>query len=107
MRGDSPGSEEARDARTPRGRIARRKVLAGLALGGAASLALVSKGVAQTPSPGGTPATPGEDEFRKQLNASPLLLETRVERLTGVITPNNAHFVRNHNMIPTIDAKSW
>jgi sulfite oxidase len=107
MRENSTKSEERRDKHPGRPRIGRRKMLTGLALGGVAGLSLLGKGVAQTPSPGGTPAAPGGDEFRKQLNASPLLLETRVERLTGVITPNNAHFVRSHNMIPTIDAKAW
>lgn len=104
---DPTESEERQDKRSSRLRFPRRRVLAGLALGSVAGLSLVGKGVAQTPPPGGPPTTPGEDEFRKQLNSSPLLLETRVERLTGVITPNNAHFVRSHFTIPTIDAKTW
>ncbi len=70
-------------------------------------------GLAPSPSPGvsaiavasPSPASTGLQRIMR--NQSPLLLETPVDQLSGPITPNELHFVRQHFDIPTTDAPSW
>lgn len=104
--------------------LSRREALAAMASGAGLALSGCGPGAEQTDRPGADPegaaaggapaqAAPDGDALRAWVkDPSPFIrhgtnLETRLEDLDGLLTPNDLFFVRNHAPTPLIDPASY
>ena len=91
--------------------ISRRQLMKLFAVGGiSAVLAACERPPASGGASGGTESGGAESPWLKSPDPfieHPTNLETRLELLDGVITPNELFFVRNHAPTPRIDATAY
>ncbi len=95
--------------------FSRRDFIGSLGAAGGALLAGACSSSADAPEPAaGTAATPAAAPATvpwvkdpAPFIRHPTNLETRLESLTGLITPNELFFVRSHSSTPRLDAASW
>ena len=98
--------------------MGRREFLRLLAVGGAAAVLAACTGTGQpnsgqgTVQTGGTAGTSGQSSTWFK-DTTPFIqhgstsLETRLERMQGIITPNELFFARNNSVSLDIDAANW
>ena len=110
-----PGGESLWAFASARG-MARRRFLRLLMIGGAAAVLSACVGV-KGPGPQGEETTPTasgpepEPQWFKDpapfINHDGKSLETRLENMQGLITPNRLFFVRNNSVSLDLDASEW
>jgi len=84
--------------------ISRRHFLVASGAAGAAAIASAGLAAAQAPASGGphVKAVPPDIFISHGINQ-----ETRLETLSGYITPSSHFFVRNHSTTPKVDLATW
>ena len=115
--GDTAGLRRLWELADSRG-MGRREFLRLMAAGGAAAVLAACTGTGQPSGGQGTPQTGGTTGTVAQSSTwfkdtTPFIrhgstsLETRLERMEGVMTPNELFFARNNSVSLDIDAANW